>query len=604
MKRFPRGPAFAAALISVSAAPASAVELDVRTDGLDAGERVASAQILDDVQRLVPPGWSAGIDGPLRIEWHDGLPAHVEGRYRNGLVRLRRSLLRDWQARDASRPDDAATRAARAAVLHELAHAWDRSHKGGLSRDARLLDLAGWPATAIRRGRVGANDFRDRTPDAYELATPREFVAVNLEHFLLDPEYACRRPALHRYLVARTQAVMPRPNCAPPAFVQPSMEGAADPSPLLEIDPARIAGVDYLLAEPDAHPMSRWGHSMLRLVVCAPGRPRGPDCRLDIASHVVLSFRAFVDDLQISGWRGLTGAYPSRLFVLPMPQVIEEYTKVELRGLRSVPLRLSDDEIALLLEQAAQVHWSYDGRYRFVNRNCAVETWRLLHAGVPRLASASLTGLTPTGLLRRLQSAGVADGSMQSDPDAALRLGYRFDSQGAYYAELLDVVRASLPIGPQRVETWLDAPPASRARWIEQADLRAAAALLVLESAALRRAEARAADVLKRRLLHDDAQAIALRGDLRGSLALADRLTRPAALLADGGYGQPMPGERSVLRARLETDAAEWSSRSAELRNAGEALLSVGRRDALAASRDNVARLSARLRELAVTTRD
>ncbi|HEY4560239.1 MAG TPA: hypothetical protein VIG54_05820, partial [Lysobacter sp.] len=134
--------------------------------------------------------------------------------------------------------------------------------------------------------------------------------------------------------------------------------------------------------------------------------------------------------------------------------------------------------------------------------------------------------------------------------------------------------------------------------------LRAAAALLVLENAALRRAEARAADVLKRRLLHDDAQSIALRDQLRGSLALAARLTRPAALLADGGYGQPMPDERAALRARLETDAAEWTSRSAELRSAGEALLPVERRVALAATRDNVAHLSARLRELAVATRD
>ncbi|HEY4560379.1 MAG TPA: hypothetical protein VIG54_06545, partial [Lysobacter sp.] len=221
MRRFPRGLA-AALLLAASVAPAGAVTLDARTDGLDAGERVASAQILDDVQRLLPPGWSAGIDAPLRIEWRDDLPAHVEGRYRNGVVRLRRSLLRDWQARDASRPDDPATRAARAAVLHELAHAWDRSVDGGLSRDARLLNLAGWPATAIRSGRVDANDFRDRTPDAYELHTPREFVAVNLEHFLLDPEYACRRPALHRYFVARTQAAMPTPDCAPPVFVQPS----------------------------------------------------------------------------------------------------------------------------------------------------------------------------------------------------------------------------------------------------------------------------------------------------------------------------------------------------------------------------------------------
>lgn len=124
---------------------------------------------------------------------------------------------------------------------------------------------------------------------------------------------------------------------------------------------------------------------MLRLVICRPGRAPGPGCRLDLEHHRVLSFRAFVGDVQISNWRGLTGGYPSRLFVLPLQQVVDEYTKVELRGLQSLPLQLSPGEIAGLLERTAQVHWSYDGRYYFVSNNCAVETAKLLQAGVPRL---------------------------------------------------------------------------------------------------------------------------------------------------------------------------------------------------------------------------
>ena len=159
-----------------------------------------------------------------------------------------------------------------------------------------------------------------------------------------------------------------------------------DLSPLLQLDPDRVYAVEYLLAEGNERPMSRWGHSMLRLVICAPGRARGPDCRLDLQYHQVLSFRAFVDDVQISSWRGLTGSYPSRLFVLPLEQVIEEYTKVELRGLQSIPLQLDPAEIADLLERTARLHWSYDGRYYFLSNNCAVETFKLLHDGVPRLA--------------------------------------------------------------------------------------------------------------------------------------------------------------------------------------------------------------------------
>ena len=256
----------------------------------------------------------------------------------------------------------------------------------------------------------------------YELNSPVEFVAVNLEYFLLDPTYACRRPALYRYFAVHFRQSPAHAACAPGlAYLQADTD--AGQSPLLQLDPERVYAVDYLLAEGNDKPMSRWGHSMLRLVICAPGRPRGPDCRLDLQYHRVLSFRAFVDDVQISSWRGLTGSYPSRLFLLPLQQVIEEYTKVELRGLQSIPLKLDQAEIATLLERAAQVHWSYDGRYYFLGNNCAVETFKLLHDGVPRLAGERLASITPTGLLRRLKRAGAVDATVLDDPTEALAPG-------------------------------------------------------------------------------------------------------------------------------------------------------------------------------------
>ena len=139
-----------------------------------------------------------------------------------------------------------------------------------------------------------------------------------MEYFLLDPSYACRRPSLARYLSAHFAWT--------PVDQQPCAEGLAylnagrdfARQPLGSIDPQRVYQVDYLLAEANDALASRWGHSMLRLVICAPGRPRGPDCRLDLQEHLVLSYRAFVGDVQLSSWDGLTGVYPSRLFVLPL----------------------------------------------------------------------------------------------------------------------------------------------------------------------------------------------------------------------------------------------------------------------------------------------
>nr|WP_202844940.1 DUF4105 domain-containing protein [Luteimonas saliphila] len=557
----------------------------------------------DQALDALPPAFHQRLDRTVVLRWRDDLPQRVHGRTRNGRVGLRRSLLDGWMARDvaAGRVDPSA-RAALAALVHELAHVYDRSPGGGLSRDPRLLDLAGWPVRPLRLGlRASRNDLRDRSPDGYELHSPAEFVAVNLEHFLLDPGYACRRPALHAHLAAHfaSGAHVGAQECAQASpFVAAADDGAA--LRLLDIDPSRIHTIDYLFAEANERPMSRWGHSMLRLVVCAPGRPRGPDCRFDLQYHVVLSFRAFVDDVQISSWRGLTGSYPSRLFVLPLAQVVDEYTKVELRGLRSIPLRLDEGEIAGLLERAAQVHWSYDGSYFFVGNNCAVETWKLLNDGVPRLSRARLRSITPTGLLRRLRREGIADASVLDDSAAALRDGYRFESLAGYFADLFAVAdaRIGLPVGD--AQAWFELDPAARAPWLERGDLRAAAALLVLEQAALRREEAQGREALKQRFLRGDGDLSGATDALRELLGDGAYAGRPAALLP-AGYGLPQRDERAVLATAVAEDDARLRSLRDGLQARARRWLPAPQRRRLERTEANLALVGGHLRRLAGT---
>lgn len=582
--------AFVVAVLGVLAAPtAAAVELALSRDGLSAHEADVAGRVADGVVARLPAPWRDALGRRVRVEWRDDLPADVHGRAFDGRVLIRRDLL--------ASADTGTAHPAAVALAHELAHLYDRSPEGGLSRDARLLDLGGWQRSALH-GRARRSTFTDRSADPHELTNPREFVAVNLERFLFDPQLACRRPALHRYLSERLGASPQAATCAPTMpFVQADARPDGDAAALLEIDPARVVGIDYLLAEPAGAVMSRWGHGMLRLVVCAPERMPGPDCRLDLEHHRVLSFRAFVDDVQISSWRGLTGSYPSRLFVLPLSQIVDEYTKVEVRGLRSIPLDLSPSEIRGVLEQAAQLHWSYDGRYFFVTNNCAVETWRLLRDGVPRLAEHDLGSLTPTGLLRRLERAGIADASVLGDPDSAKRLGYYFESQRAQYEAIFDAARSSLALPARTVDEWLDLAPALRAPWVERADLRAAAAMLVLEGASLRREEQRARDELKRRLLGRAQTGRSERTQALEALRLADRLTRPAALVT-GGYGIPHGAERASIADEASLSAARWREASAHLQREARAWLSPEQRERLASSEDNLARLGSRLRAL------
>ena len=575
----------------------AALHLQLDTPTLDPHERAASQALFGDVQARLPAAWRAAL-GEVPVRWRDDLPAAVHGRATGaGQVLLPRSLLRGWMQAG----DEAARAPARAALVHELAHLLDRSAAGGFSRDPRLLDLAGWQQ---RVGQRGARDLNNgqvaRSPDNYELTNPLEFVAVNLEYFLLDPSYACRRPSLARYFREHFDWAPPSENCTTD---YPYLNAGRDFAlqPLGRLEPERVYEVDYLLAEANDAWMSRWGHSMLRLVVCAPDRPRGPDCRLDLEHHLVLSYRAFVGDLQLSSWDGLTGVYPSRLFVLPLEQVIDEYTKVELRSLASVPLRLSRDEVEQLVVRAAEQHWSYDGDYYFVSNNCAVETLKLLRSGTDNPRLHALDSILPNGLLELMDARGLADTQVLDDPREALRLGYRFDSFRERYQAMFKVLRERLPITQGSVETWLEQPAETRRNWFTQADLRASAALLLLEQAALRRQLLLAQDELKRRYLTGRAA-----GDpslnkagaaLEQILANSGFLSRPAELL-EGGYGLPQQQEWERLEASSRDRQQQLRQLSDELDGEVRNLLQPERLAEMEANEANLVALGEHLRAL------
>jgi hypothetical protein len=537
------------------------------------------------------------------------------------------------------RPHGTVRRELLATVLHELTHLYDRSRlwdaatarllqrcrrdarsQGGvgldegclgetqrrftLSDDPRLLDLAGWQQAVGEHGvREERNDQNVRSPDRYELTNPREFVAVNMEYFLLDPSYACRRPSLQRYFTAHFGWSPAGAQACPKEYAFLNAGRDFNREPLGKLDPERVYAVDYLFAEGNDAWASRWGHAMLRLVICAPGHPRGPACRLDLDQHLVLSYRAFVDDVQLSSWRGLTGSYPSRLFVLPLSQVIDEYTKVELRSLASVPLRLPRNEIAALVQRAAELHWSYDGRYYFISNNCAVETLKLLRSGTGRPQFEGLDSIMPNALLASLTSRGLADASVLDDPKEALRLGYRFDSFRDRYQAMFAVLEQGLQVPQEQVEDWLSADAGERRRWFDRADLRTSAALLLLEQAALRKQMLLAQEDLKQRYLSGRPQADSAPDwdkagqTLRSILDQSGFLSRPAELL-DGGYGLPQPDEWDRLEQRTRERQLGLRRLSDQLDEDLRRLLLPERRAQIEAIEANVKQLGGQLRTL------
>ncbi|RRV45005.1 DUF4105 domain-containing protein [Pseudomonas sp. p106] len=619
------------------------LQLELQAAGLAPQQAQATQALLDEALAKLPPRFKQQLDRRIEVSWSDNMPADAYGQASLvSTLQLNRRLLpglTDGSAAQerTNRPHGTVREELLATVLHELTHIYDRARlwpsaehsliarckrqqgtvgKVGLpeqcrgqaerrftlSDDPRLLDLAGWQQYVGRRGeREQHNGQFLRSPDSYELSSPKEYIAVNMEYFLLDPSYGCRRPALNQYLADHFGWAPEQATCAKGL---PFLNAGSDfaRQPLGEIDPERVYEVDFLLAEANQNLVSRWGHSMLRLVICKPGRPRGPDCRLDLDQHLVLSYRAFVNDVQLSSWDGLVGAYPSRLFVLPLAQVIDEYTKTELRSLASVPLKLNRDEVENLVRQAAEMHWSYDGNYWFLSNNCAVESLKLLRSGTANPRLNDLDSIMPNGLLAVLKGRGLADTSVLDDPREALRLGYRFDSYRDRYQAMFDVLKQQLPVKQDKVEDWLAQDAEQRRGWFLQADLRTSAALLLLEQASLRRQLLLAQDEVKQRYLNaaalKDGSINKADQTLKQMLANSGFLSRPAELLDTKGYGLPQPDERKHLEKVSSERQAQLLRLSTDLDREVRALLEPSRAKEIAAVEANVKLIGEHLRAL------
>jgi len=347
---------------------------------------------------------------------------------------------------------------AQASLLHELVHAWDRqaaitdeqeikrkqclhkqlragekyrlalgkscqnilAYRYQLSDKAAILRLGYWDSGWLSAQQK--NTRPQRLADSYAYQNPQEFLAVNMEYFLLDKDWHCRQPMLYQYLSDFFgHRVITESSCDQPLIVH------YGEWPVLKmLEPSRLYRIDYVLAGAGDDLASHFGHSMFRLVICAPARysplidaeveatPFGPACLQDEAFHLVVSFRANVDDVILNYWKGLTGAYTSRPFILPYLQVKEEYTGDQLRDMVLYPLRLNPTQQQAVVNRTLEAFWSYGGDYRFINNNCAVESQDLLQAAMPNHPIQNRFAITPNEILENMQQTALVD---LADPD-------------------------------------------------------------------------------------------------------------------------------------------------------------------------------------------
>lgn len=197
-----------------------------------------------------------------------------------------------------------------------------------------------------------------------------------------------------------------------------------------DLNPDRIYQVHYFLAAKGEAMMSRWGHGMYRLVVCAPERDKvGPDCLNDVANHVVVSFRANVDDIVINHVKGIFGGYPSQLFLLPLHEVVSEYTKGELRDILSAPIAMTDGEKRDFIFSTLEQYWGYLGKYRFFTNNCGTESLVLAKGALEGRDVQKIRAWNPQRILKKLNRLGRTDPSVFGDRENAEGAGLFFRSE-------------------------------------------------------------------------------------------------------------------------------------------------------------------------------
>jgi hypothetical protein len=286
-----------------------------------------------------------------------------------------------------------------ATILHELTHVKDNSER--LSLDPNFQRIVGMKKITRRSKKKVLNQNVAASPDAYEFKNLEEALAVNVEYMLLDDEFECRRPATANFLHQRLGLKLPGKCTKNYNVVVQSAYLEDNYLQSLSIDPSRVYQVHYLFAGKGKAIMSRWGHAMIRLIVCAPGRKTvGPDCLRDVSHHLVLSYRAHITDMNLSYRKGISGNYPSQLYLLRFHEVQQEYTKFELRDLYSIPLILTSEQKTDFIDLTLERFWSYQGKYYFLGNNCGTETQKHLAVALLEEQANLIKSITPSKMYR------------------------------------------------------------------------------------------------------------------------------------------------------------------------------------------------------------
>lgn len=361
-------------------------------------------KFIEDVSDILPKSFIDDLNQKIEIKFekldnHNSLlsPCEVKqvfGKQVRNTIILNRNLLPYIDSIETARNDfecghKSYKRLAIATLIHEIAHVYDNAKK--VSQDPGYLSLVNVGKNFGLRTKI-KNTKLDRSPDPYEYTDLSEHFAVNTEYFLLDSEYKCRRPNLNRYLNDKFQAS--KEEC----FNFPEIniftgEGKEN----ITFDPANVKKISFVLAGKGKAAMSKFGHAMFKLELKQP------------AKDIMVGFLGVIDDTAINNYKGITGAYPSRLTIGLYNETITRYTKKEFRSLSEYELVMKENQKRDFLQHVVSLYFEYSGRYYFVTNNCASEAINLLKVAYQSDAFFKENPITPNQVMETLHKHGIVN---------------------------------------------------------------------------------------------------------------------------------------------------------------------------------------------------
>jgi hypothetical protein len=317
---------------------------------------------------------------------------------------------------------------------------------------------------------LATSTLLDNSPDGVEESTLPTRFAHELAHYLEDADYPCRFPVYGGYFARRYQTRPDFSHCSAtvPFFLIDSRIGGQ----LVQLDPTRIRAIHLLYSIEGAALQSSFGHVALRLIVCPATTSSDHECAINLQQQVVLGFMGRVDDLVTNPAKGMLGGYDAHLSAFTFREIYRNNALFDDRGMYSLPLRLTPDNLQQMVRELSEIHWSYRGNYRFFTNNCATllqDTLAQMMESYQQDDQLADGFLRPDTFFAAARKSPLTDASGLQDLASAERNGYYFSPNKPYYHQALQALASKRQnMKSISLDNYLNAPGLQRRHWIEQ----------------------------------------------------------------------------------------------------------------------------------------